>query len=224
MEDCGAYYKNLQNEELDVFKIFKDYGANLVRVRLWHNPTWTNYSNLEDVKKTIQRAKNNNLQVLLDFHYSDTWADPNQQEIPQAWEIYLTDDTALSNILYQYTFTTLQILDSLQLLPEIVQIGNEINPMILQKGNLVWPINWTRNALLLNKGIEAVRNYCQTQKNIEIMLHIAQPENGLWWYNDATNNGVVDFDWIGLSYYPQWSQYDFSNLEEVLYEFKNYIQ
>ena len=60
MEDCGAYYKNSQNEELDVFKIFKDYGANLVRVRLWHNPTWTNYSNLEDVKKTIQRAKNNN--------------------------------------------------------------------------------------------------------------------------------------------------------------------
>ena len=221
MEDCGAYYKNSQNEELDVFKIFKDHGANLVRVRLWHNPTWTNYSNLEDVKKTIQRAKNYNLQVLLDFHYSDTWADPNQQEIPQAWESYLTDDTALSNILYQYTFTTLQILDSLQLLPEIVQIGNEINPMILQKGNLVWPINWTRNALLLNKGIEAVRNYCQTHtKNIEIMLHIAQPENGLWWYNDATNNGVLDFDWIGLSYYPQWSQYDFSNLEEVLYDLR----
>ena len=221
MEDCGAYYKNSQNEELDVFKIFKDHGANLVRVRLWHNPTWTNYSNLEDVKKTIQRAKNYNLQVLLDFHYSDTWADPNQQEIPLAWESYLSDDTALSNILYQYTFTTLQILDSLQLLPEIVQIGNEINPMILQKGNLVWPINWTRNALLLNKGIEAVRNYCQTStKNIEIMLHIAQPENGLWWYNDATNNGVVDFDWIGLSYYPQWSQYDFSNLEEVLYNLR----
>jgi len=221
MEDCGAYYKNSQNEELDVFKIFKDHGANLVRVRLWHNPTWTNYSNLEDVKKTIQRAKNYNLQVLLDFHYSDTWADPNQQEIPLAWESYLSDDTALSNILYQYTFTTLQILDSLQLLPEIVQIGNEINPMILQKGNLVWPINWTRNALLLNKGIEAVRNYCQTYtKNIEIMLHIAQPENGLWWYNDATNNGVVDFDWIGLSYYPQWSQYDFSNLDQVLYDLR----
>ena len=52
------------------------------------------------------------------------------------------------------------------------------------------------------------------------MLHIAQPENGLWWYNDATNNGVVDFDWIGLSYYPQWSQYDFSNLEEVLYDLR----
>ena len=96
-------------------------------MRLWHSPTWTNYSNLEVVKKTIQRAKNYNLQVLLDFHYSDTWADPNQQEIPLAWESYLSDDTALSNILYQYTFTTLQILDSLQLLPEIVQIGNEIN-------------------------------------------------------------------------------------------------
>ena len=217
MEDCGAVYKNSNNHETDVFDIFKTAGANLVRVRLWHNPTWTNYSNFEDVKKTIRRAKANNMAVLLDFHYSDTWADPTKQEIPLAWEINLNNDSLLGDMLYNYTFSTLKTLDSLELSPEIVQIGNEINPMILQKGNLQWPIDWDRNSLLLNKGIEAVRNFSVvTQNNIEIMLHIAQPENGIWWFDQASNNNVVDYDWIGLSYYPQWSQYNLSNLEPVL--------
>ena len=217
MEDCGAVYKNSDNQETDVFDIFETAGANLIRVRLWHNPTWTNYSNLEDVKKTIRRAKDNNMSVLLDFHYSDTWADPTKQEIPFAWEINLNNDSLLGDMMYDYTYSTLTTLDSLELSPEIVQIGNEINPMILQKGNLQWPIDWDRNSLLLNKGIEAVRNFSdETQNNIEIMLHIAQPENGIWWFDQASNNNVVDYDWIGLSYYPQWSQYNLSNLEPVL--------
>ena len=217
MEDCGAVYKNSSNQEDDVFDIFETAGANLVRVRLWHNPTWTNYSNLEDIKKTIRRAKDNNMAVLLDFHYSDTWADPSKQEIPLAWEINLNNDSLLGDMLYDYTFSTLKTLDSLDLTPEIVQIGNEINPMILQKGNLQWPIDWDRNSLLLNKGIEAVRNFSVgTQNNIEIMLHIAQPENGIWWFDQASSNNVVDYDWIGLSYYPKWSQYNLSNLEPVL--------
>lgn len=217
MEDCGAVYKNSDNQETDVFDIFETAGANLIRVRLWHNPTWTNYSNLEDVKKTIRRAKDNNMSVLLDFHYSDTWADPTKQEIPFAWEINLNNDSLLGDMMYDYTYSTLKTLDSLELSPEIVQIGNEINPMILQKGNLQWPIDWDRNSLLLNKGIEAVRNFSEeTQNNIEIMLHIAQPENGIWWFDQASNNNVVDYDWIGLSYYPQWSQYNLSNLEPVL--------
>lgn len=217
MEDCGAVYKNSNNQETDVFDIFKTAGANLIRVRLWHNPTWTNYSNLEDVIKTIQRAKNCNLSVLLDFHYSDTWADPSKQEIPLAWEINLSNDSLLGNMLYNYTYSTLYTLDSLELSPEIVQIGNEINPMILQKGNLQWPINWIRNSFLLNKGIKAVRNFsATTTNNIEIMLHIAQPENAIWWFDQASKNNVEDYDWIGLSYYPQWSQYDLSNLGPVL--------
>ena len=217
MEDCGANYKNSDNQEEDVFQIFKNAGANLIRVRLWHNPTWTNYSNLEDVIKTIQRAKSLALEVLLDFHYSDTWADPSKQEIPLAWEVNLNNDSLLGNMLYNYTYSTLKTLDSLDLLPNIVQVGNEINPMILQKGALQWPINWTRNSLLLNKGIEAIRNISQeTHNNLEIMLHIAQPENAIWWFEQASNNSVEDYDWIGLSYYPNWSQYDLSNLEPIL--------
>lgn len=217
MEDCGATYKNATGTPTDVYEIFKNAGANLVRVRLWHNPDWTNYSNYNDVKETIQRAKAKGMKVLLDFHYSDTWADPSKQEIPAAWLNEINNTPALGNLLYEYTYNTLDDLSALNLLPDIVQIGNEINPMILQQGDLVWPIDWTRNSALINKGIEAVRDISVAKnKDIEVMLHIAQPENGLWWFDQATNNGVTDFDWIGLSYYPIWSEYDLNAVQTPL--------
>ena len=217
MEDCGATYKDANGATKDPFTIFQEAGTNLVRVRLWHNPTWTNYSNFQDVKETIQRAKAKGMDVLLDFHYSDTWADPSTQEIPAAWINEIDNTEALGNLLYEYTYDTLETLSNDNLLPEIVQVGNEINGMILQQGELVWPIDWTRNSHLINKGIEALRDISITKnKDIEIMLHIAQPENGLWWFEQATNAGVTDYDWIGLSYYPIWSDYNLSNVGSAL--------
>lgn len=213
MEDCGAVYKDRSGTAKDPYKIFAQEGTNLVRIRLWHNPSWTNYSNLTDVKKSIKRAKDNGMRVLLDFHYSDTWADPGRQEIPAAWEAQINNTEALGQLLYDYTYNTLKDLGDENLLPNIVQVGNETNGMILQKGDLVWPINWNRNAHLFNKGISAIRTVSnELDKDIEIMLHIAQPENGLWWFEQANANGVIDFDWIGLSYYPIWSDYNLDNL------------
>lgn len=217
MEDCGASYKNGNGITEDPYEIFKDEGANLVRLRLWHNPDWTNYSNFQDVKKSIQRAKNNGMRVLLDFHYSDTWADPERQQIPAAWLSEIDNTQALGALLYDYTYTTLSELSNEGLLPNIVQVGNEINPMILQDGELEWPINWERNSYLINKGISAVRTIAEEKnKTIEVMLHIAQPENGLWWFEQATQNGLTDYDWIGLSYYPLWSDYNLSEVQAPL--------
>lgn len=217
MEDCGATYKNTNNEVQDPFQIFANAGTNLVRVRLWHNPTWTNYSNIEDVKQTIQRAKSLGMKVLLDFHYSDTWADPETQETPAAWIPAINNTTALGSLLYDYTLETLNDLNNSGLTPDMVQVGNEINGMILQQGDLVWPIDWNRNSFLLNKGIQAIRDFSQQHSiDIEIMLHIAQPENGIWWFEQATANGVTDYDWIGLSYYPIWSSYDLNNVGSAL--------
>jgi len=213
MEDCGAIYKDENNVTKDPFEIFKEAGTNLIRVRLWHNPTWTNYSNYEDVKKTIQRAKTKGMKVLLDFHYSDTWADPSKQEIPAAWLSEIDNTEALGDLLYDYTYETLNNLSVSNLLPDIVQVGNEINGMILQQGELVWPIDWARNSALINKGIEAIRDISEEKnKGIEVMLHIAQPENGLWWFEQASQNGITDYDWIGLSYYPLWSDYALNNV------------
>lgn len=208
MEDCGAVYKNKDGVEQDSYKIFSEAGANLVRVRIWHNADWTEYSDFEDVKKTISRAKAEGMDVLLDFHYSDDWTDPAKQEIPAAWLGQIDNTEALGDLLYTYTYETLQSLANDNLLPEIVQVGNEINPMILQQGDLEWPIDWARNSSLINKGIKAVRDIStEENKEIGVMLHIAQPENGLWWFEQATSNGITDFDWIGLSYYPIWSDY-----------------
>lgn len=86
MLDCGAAYKTRTGQPENPYRLFKDEGANLVRLRLWHNPQWTNYSNFEDVKLAMQRVKAHDMKVLLDFHYSDTWADPDRQQIPEAWK------------------------------------------------------------------------------------------------------------------------------------------
>lgn len=217
MEDCGAIYKNDKGVAQDPYKIFKDAGANLIRIRLWQNPTWTNYSNYNDVKKSISRAKAQGMNVLLDFHYSDSWADPEKQKIPAAWESQMSNKENLGKLLYDYTYETLNNLSKENLLPEIVQVGNEINPMILQGDNLVWPIDWTRNSYLINKGIKAVRDISKEKnKKIDVMLHIAQPENALWWFKDATTNGITDFDWIGISYYPIWSKYTLDDVSTPL--------
>jgi len=222
MEDCGAVYKDEYNLVKDPYKIFKEAGTNLIRLRLWHNPSWTNYSNYNDVKKSIKRAKDEGMHVLLDFHYSDIWTDPSHQTIPAAWKNQISNKEALGELLYNYTYEVLNNLAKENLLPEIVQVGNEINPMILQSDNLEWPINWDRNSFLINKGIKAVRDISKDKKqNIEIMLHIAQPENGLWWFEQATENGVLDYDWIGLSYYPLWSEYTLDNVSNSFRTLKN---
>ena len=82
--DCGGQYRE-NGSIVDPYKLFAQKGANIVRLRLWHTPDWTDYSDFDDVKKAIRLSRANGMQVLLDFHYSDTWADPDHQIIPQAW-------------------------------------------------------------------------------------------------------------------------------------------
>jgi arabinogalactan endo-1,4-beta-galactosidase len=222
MEDCGATYYD-KGRKQDPFALFAKKSADIVRVRLWHDADWTEYSDLADVSKTLQRAKANNMKTLLDFHYSDTWTDPEKQFIPKAWA-HITDTNELAKALYDYTTATLAALDKKNLLPDMVQVGNETNIEILQhEKSIVHGIpNWQRNAQLLNSGIKAVRDYSKQSKNpIQIVLHIAQPENALSWFKQAHENGLTDFDIIGLSYYPQWSTYKLPDLPDAIKELKN---
>src|SRR5947209_13034452 len=109
MEDCGAVYR-LHGHVTDPFRLFRREGGNLMRVRIWVNPTWTKYSNYADVLKTIRRAHAAGLQVLLDFHYSDTWADGGKQIAPAAWANLSTDEQVKA--LHGYTLDTLKQLDA----------------------------------------------------------------------------------------------------------------
>ncbi|XWO47437.1 arabinogalactan endo-1,4-beta-galactosidase [[Pseudomonas] boreopolis] len=206
MEDCGVRYRE-NGVEKDPFVVFKEHGTNLVRVRLWNDARWTNYSDLTDVKKTIRRAREQGMQVLLDFHYSDDWADGDKQLIPKAWaDIDNVDD--LARTLYNFTYDTLAALDRSGLMPELVQVGNETNPELMSRvpWNKKSPIDWTRNAKLFNAGIKAVRDAGARAKiQPKVMLHIAQPEHVEPWFADAAKAGVTDFDVIGISYYRKWS-------------------
>ncbi len=217
IEDCGVTYFDESNTETDVYELLSAKGANLVRLRLWHNPGWTNYSNYEDVKSAIVRAKAEGIHVLLDFHYSDFWADPSRQWCPAAWN-NINDDTVMGDSVYNYTYNTLNNLASEGLLPEMVQIGNEINGNILIKRTTeeidhsspnMLPIDWSRQVSLLHRGIAAVQQInSELSSEIKTVIHIAQPENAEWWFRDAIANGLAGFDIIGISYYPQWSEYD----------------
>ncbi len=210
MDDCGAVYQD-GGKPGDVYAIMKAHGTNVVRLRLWNNPDWTKYGTLADVKRSIVRAKANGMRVLLDFHYSDDWADANKQTVPAAWA--KLDDEALAKAVYQYTADTLKQLAAAGLAPDFVQVGNETNGEVMMPAATKAPINWTRNAKLLNAGIKAVRD---TDPKIKVMLHIAQPENVEPWFAAAAAAGVTDFDQIGISYYPKWSKLSIIGLGAVI--------
>jgi arabinogalactan endo-1,4-beta-galactosidase len=207
MDDCGAVY--LENgEPQDAYELFSRYGANLVRARLWHNPDWTDYSTQADIERTFARAQQAGMATLLDFHYSDNWADPGKQAIPTAWEDLAEDE--LPQAVYQYTYDVLTELHAKALMPDFVQVGNETNSGMLKQ---VTELDWPRDAQLFNAGIRAVRDVAvETETDPRIILHVAQPENAGWWFREARENGVTDFDVIGLSYYPQWSAFSVADV------------
>ena len=210
MEDCGAIYRKA-GKPVDPFALLKAEGGNIVRVRIWNNATWTKYSDYDDVLKTIRRAHSAGMQVLLDFHYSDDWADGGKQIPPAAWTKLDTD--AQAQALHDYTRDILRRLDADGAMPEMVQVGNETNPELLGGRENV-PINWARNARLLNAGISAVREVGKTASiSPLVMLHIAQPEHVIPWFDAATAAGVKGYDLIGISYYSKWSKWSLSQLK-----------
>jgi len=220
IEDKGGIYKE-NNQPADPFTILKKHGINLIRVRLWHNPDWVYniygassvlYSGYPDVEKTIQRAKQAGMKVLLDFHYSDTWADPGKQEVPDAWK-NITSINVLCDSVYNYTYKVLDKLKAKNILPEMVQIGNETNCGMMISGtqtgfpNLnVCDGNWTNFGKVVNAAINAVKQVdSETSKSTKIILHVADPKNLDWWMNDVISKGqVTRFDVMGFSYYHIW--------------------
>lgn len=219
--DHGGVYKD-QGTVKSPYKIFHDHGTNLVRLRLWHNPLWTKevygddgtqlYNDLKDVEKAIRLAKEQDMEVLLDFHYSDTWADPGNQKIPQAWKD-ITTLAVLKDSVYNYTHKVLQYLDDKDLMPELVQIGNETNCGMLYTDALtsfpacnVCDGAWQNMGEVVNRAIAAVKDVATSSTvKTKIILHVSDPKNVEWWFDNMKNNGsVTGFDIVGFSYYPLW--------------------
>jgi arabinogalactan endo-1,4-beta-galactosidase len=239
IEDHGGTYRD-DSQVRDPFRIFKDHGANIVRLRLWHDPTWTRtvygdggarmYNNIADVEKSIRRAKAQGLAVNLDFHYSDTWADPGTQKPPAAWN-QVTDRSQLATLIYQYTYNTLRELGDKGLMPEMVQLGNEINcGLFFTDTAPEFPVanccsgQWAELGEYLNTAIKAARDAsAQSSVKPQVALHVAGPENVQRWFDNLISVGrVTDFDIVGFSYYPLWhSKVSFAEISTLVSTWKD---
>ncbi|MCX6281181.1 MAG: glycosyl hydrolase 53 family protein [Bacteroidetes bacterium] len=190
----------------DAIRLLKDHGFNYIRLRVFVNPSgkkgYSPGKGFCDLKHTLDMARRINeagLKLLLDFHYSDYWADPQQQNKPEAWANL--GFSALKDSVRTYTAKVLLALKKQGTLPAMVQIGNEINHGIL------WPEGHIGNpdqlAALLKAGMEGVED---VDPGLIVMMHLAlggQNSEAVFWLDNMIARGVK-FDIIGLSYYPRW--------------------
>lgn len=200
-ETNGVVFKD-NGQPKPGLKIFKDHGYNWIRLRVFHTPTRLP----NDLTYTIalaQDAKKLGFKFLLDFHYSDTWADPAKQFIPKAW-----DGMTHSNLVravFDYSRDTMLALRQADVPPDMVQIGNEvIHGMLWPDGKL--PEKWDNFAELIKAGVEGVQAGRSNGPRPRIMIHIDRGGDraGTQWFFDKLNSYGVTYDVIGQSYYPWW--------------------
>ena len=206
MLDKQYTYYDFNGKEVNLLDFAKEQGFNYGRLRIWNEPERVpesgGYCNLKDTLKMAKEIMQRGMGLLLDFHYSDWWADPGNQNLPFAWKELSEDE--LVEAVYDYTKKVMTALDENGTYPDMVQIGNEI------RCGMMWPIgaisNWNGLARLINAGIKAVRD-TQGERDTKIVIHLDQGGGYYYyeeWFDAAQAHGVTDFDIIGLSYYPFW--------------------
>ena len=208
LEDLGAVYKVNGNQK-KAFPIFKENGFTWARLRIFHTPNNEGpvCNSLGYTVALAKMAKAEGFRIFLDFHYSDTWADPGKQFVPAAWNGL--NINVLADSVRLYTKRVLETMDKAGVMPEMVQIGNEIN------NGMLWPYgklytdngitNWKGLTDLIKAGIAGVKE-TNGGASIKIMIHAAtggSVEESKTFYTNMTEYGV-QFDVIGLSYYPWW--------------------
>jgi arabinogalactan endo-1,4-beta-galactosidase len=216
-EDAGVVYKDKNGNAVQPLPFFKEQGLNAMRVRLFVDPSQDNdkavCQDLEYVKALGKRIKDQRMAFMLDFHYSDTWADPGKQWTPDAWKTL--SDAELYEKIYEYSKDCLQQLKDAGATPDFIQTGNEISY------GMIWgtkasvgsntvnrcytnspEANWTRFFNLLKKAGQACREECP---NAKIIIHSERTPKPsvLTDFFDRMKNAEIDYDIIGLSYYPE---------------------
>jgi len=202
IESAGAVFTNNGKTE-DMLTTLKNSGCNTIRIRLWKNPA-NGHSGLAEVKTLAARVKQAGLKVWLTVHYSDTWADPGVQTTPDEWKNLSFADLKTAVAAYTSTIIT-------EINPDIIQIGNEINDGFL------WPqgklsTNETQCIDLLKTASAVIRSKAP---NTKIMIHYAgvNASDTDWFFGKVK---TVDYDYIGLSYYPIWHGKDLTVVKSTI--------
>lgn len=214
MEADGHKFYTTDGIETDIFALMKEIGMNAIRLRVWVNPTLYGYGawcDKADVVAKAKRAHEQGLDLMIDFHYSDFFADPGSQTIPLDWKDY--DLEQVKTAVADHTKDVLQALKDEGIEPRWVQVGNETNNGMLWKtGEIDWKksgkARYTNYATLSNAGYDAVKAILP---NAYVIVHIAGAYNAAdyqgWFYKEFKEAGGK-FDMIGLSHYPDWDDWN----------------
>lgn len=209
-EQDGVLFADSLGRETECMRLMRNYGINAVRLRVWVNHA-TGWCNKEDVLVKAKRAHDLKLRIMIDFHYSDYFADPSTQTKPTAWQNYTLDQ--LCKAVADHTTDVLNALSAQGITPEWVQVGNETTNGMLWPTGQLWsadgdmPDGWKNYALLERAGYDAIKAVFPDTK---VVVHIDNAyKNNNWFYQRLLQNGGR-FDIIGLSHYPM--KYEWSGL------------
>ena len=203
MEAAGRKFYNAQGEEMECMALLKSLGINSIRLRVWVNPVEIgNWCNKEDVIVKAKRASALGMRLMINFHYSDWWADPGKQNKPAAWKDFSLDE--LKNAVSEHTIDILNALKQENLTPEWIQIGNETdNGLLWETGKA--SVNMKNYAELVRAGYDASKSVFPDTK---LMIHVSNGyDNALfrWNYDGLKANGAK-WDIIGMSLYPSYAK------------------
>lgn len=215
----GGIYRDSGGNPIDPYLLFAQKGANMVRMRLWHTPennidncgNSISSDNLNDVVLGFKKAKIQGMKLNLAIHYGDYFNDPSKQKRPKAW-IRLSHTVLLDSI-YNYTYSVLERLHTEGVTPDIVAIGNETTSGFIDETTLTNGWTWPEDADKFNIGFTAVDNF-NTAHNIHVKKALHFTDNTASWLAGLFyNNNIRNFDIIGISFYPFWS--NFSSLTQL---------
>ncbi len=184
-ENNGIYFEN--GIAIDPIDIFKQHGVNTIRLKIWHTPD-PEFNSLQNVLQMAQRIDSIGLDIMLNFHYSDTWADPSHQTKPSAWESI--DFETLADSIYDYTNHVITRLKTQGTLPKFVQIGNETDC------GLLWPDGyicdesntaeqWLNLGILYNNAISGIQDPIDEMDTVWTLGHLSH--GGLWYFSNLFN-------------------------------------